>query len=246
MKASLGSRIGVAAFAVVAVVVCGALGLWQWNRAQSKAVPVAPEPSVPIAEVLAPASAAGSAISRQVTVEGIWADEDAVLVPGREVDGEEAVLLVRALIVDADSTGTGQPATLAVIVGWRPADSPMAPDPGPEHVEIDGYLRSPEEATTASGSEGEVIPGTVWSDTISTSELAQEWPSPLYSAVLGSYDGSESWEPLPPPPPEEHLNMRSLLYALEWWVFGAFAVFVAARWLRDNSRTTPTPEESKA
>jgi len=246
MKASLGSRIGVGLVALVAIVVCGALGWWQWTRAQDKAVTVAPEPSVPIAEVLKPASQAGAAIGRQVSVTGTWADEDAVLVSGREVDGQEAVLLVRAFTVDAEATGTGQPATLAVIVGWRPADSPMAPDDGPTQVAIDGYLRAPEEATPASGPHGEDIPGTVWNDTISPSELAQTWPPPLYSAVFASYDGSENWKPLPPPPPEEHLNLRSLLYALEWGVFGAFAVFVAVRWIRDNGRETITPEESQA
>jgi len=246
MKASLGSRVGVGLVALLAVIVCGALGWWQWTRAQEKAVTVAPEPSVPIAEALKPASAAGLAIGRQVSATGTWADEDAVLVSGREVAGQEAVLLVRALTVDAEATGTGQPATIAVIVGWRPADSPAGPDQGPAHVAIDGYLRAPEEATPASGHEGEAIPGTVWSDTISPSELAQTWPSPLYSAVLASYDGSESWVPLPPPPPEQHINLRSLLYALEWWVFGAFAVFVAVRWIRDNGRETITPEESRA
>ena len=245
-KASVGSRIGVSLVALVAVVVCGALGVWQWNRAQQKSVTVAPQPSVPIAEVLEPASQAGGAIGRQVSVSGTWADEDAVLVSGREVEGEDAVLLVRALTVSADATGTGAPATIAVIIGWRPADSPRGPDAGPDQVSLEGYLRAPEEATPASGGEGEPIPGTVWSDTISPSELAQTWPSPLYSAVFSSYEGSESWEPLPPPPPQEHLNLRSLLYALEWWLFGAFAVFIAVRWLRDNSRDTPTTEESTA
>lgn len=245
MKASVGARLGVAALAVVIVCVCAALGWWQWDRAHSKAVTVAPEPTVPLAEVLAPASSAGEAIGRQVSVTGIWADVPAVLVSGRSVEGEDAVLLVRALVVDADATGTGSPATLPVIVGWRPAASPIGPDEGPAHVALTGYLRPPEEATPTSGGEGPEIPGTVWSDTISPSELAQTWPGPLYSAVFSSYDGSPSWEPLPPPPPEQHLNLRSLLYALEWWVFGAFAVFVAARWIRDNGRIPSSQEEAQ-
>ena len=226
--------------ALLALAVCGALGVWQWTRAQEKAVTVAPQASVPLADVAAPASQAGLAIGRQVSVSGTWADQDAVLISGRSVDGKDAVLLVRAFTVDADATGTGRTATLAVIVGWRPADSPMAPDEGPAHVTLAGYLRAPEEATPASGSEGATIPGTVWSDTISPSELAQTWPAPLYSVVFADYAGTASWAPLPPPPPEEHLNFRSLLYALEWWVFGGFAVFVAARWIRDNGRNATT------
>ena len=187
--ASVAARVGVAFLALIAVVICGALGWWQWTRSQEKAVTVAPEASVPLADVIKPASQTGLAIGRQVSVSGTWADEDAVLVSGRSVDGQDAVLLVRALTVDADATGTGQTATLAVIVGWRPADSPMAPDDGPTSVDITGYLRAPEEATPASGGEGEAIPGTVWSDTISPSELAQTWPAPLYSVVLSSLRG---------------------------------------------------------
>ena len=243
MKPSVLTRVGVAALTLAIVLVCGGLGWWQWTRAQEKAITVAPEPSVPIAEVLHPASSAGRAVGRQVSVAGTWSDEPAVLVPGRSVDGQPAVLLVRALIVDAEATGTGQEGTLAVIVGWRPEDQPMGPDDGPSHVELTGYLRSPEEATVASGGEKEQIPGTVWSDTISTSELAQSWPAPLYSAVFASYEGSASWEPLPPPPPEEHINIRSALYALEWWVFGGFAVFVVVRWMRDNNRIPQDQEQ---
>ena len=236
--ATVAARIGVAFVALLAVAVCAGLGWWQWTRAQEKAITVTPEASVPIAEVAAPASSAGIAVGRQVTISGTWADQDAVLISGRSVEGEDAVLLVRALTVDADATGTGETATIAVIVGWRPADSPMAPDDGPAHVTLSGYLRAPEEATPASGHEGAPIPGTVWSDTISPSELAQTWPPPLYSVVFADYAGSESWAPLPPPPPEHHLNFRSILYALEWWVFGAFALFIAVRWIRDNGRST--------
>ena len=246
MRASIGARAGVAAFAVFAVAVCGALGWWQWTRAHSQAVAVAPDPVVPLGDVLAPATQGGAAIGRQVSVTGTWADEDALLVPGRVVDGEAAVLLVRALTVDAEATGTGEPATLAVIVGWRPENSPMGPDEGPAQAELTGYLRPPEEATTASVTDGEAIAGVVWSDTISPSELAQTWTGPLYSAILSSYEGSPAWEPLPPPPVEEHLNIRSLLYALEWWVFGGFAVFVAVRWIRDNGREPTAREESTA
>jgi len=246
MKASVGARLGVAALGLVVVAICVALGWWQWSRAHSQAVAVAPEPLVPIAEVLAPATQAGKAVGRQVSVEGTWTDDPAVLVPGRSVDGQAAVFLVRALTVDAESTGTGDTATLPVIVGWRPEDAPMGPDDGPAQVSLTGYLRPPEEATTASGGNNQPIPGAIWSDTISPAELAQTWPGPLYSAVLSSYEGSASWQPLPPPPPEEHLNLRSLLYALEWWVFGGFALFVAARWIRDNGRVPTSTEEIPA
>jgi cytochrome oxidase assembly protein ShyY1 len=231
------------AVTTVVVAACGALGWWQWSRASENATTVTPEPAVPLADVLAPASSAAKAIGRQVTVTGTWADVDAILVPGREVNGEEAVLLVRALIVDAAATGTGEPATLPVIVGWRPADEPVGSDAGDGPVTIDGYVRAPEEAVLRADLPADDIDGARWAASISPSVLAQTWPAPLYSAVVASYDGSPSWAPLPPPPPERHLNFRSGAYAIEWWAFGAFAVFIAARWIRDNGREAEPKEQ---
>ena len=36
------------------------------------------------------------------------------------------------------------------------------------------------------------------------------------------------------PSPSSSTGLRNLLYAVEWWVFGAFALFVWWRWSRDE------------
>ena len=36
------------------------------------------------------------------------------------------------------------------------------------------------------------------------------------------------------PKAETFTALRNLLYAIEWWVFGAFAVFIWWRWCRDE------------
>ncbi|WP_062209325.1 SURF1 family cytochrome oxidase biogenesis protein [Demequina oxidasica] len=225
-----------AALAVMAaaMTLTGALGWWQWNRSHEQAVSVAPEPTVPIADVLAPASSPGRAISRQISVGGTWADVDAAIIPGREVEGTPAEFLVRPLIVDADLTGTGAPATLAVVVGWRPEGDSVGPDAEPGAVEFDGYMRSAEQSMPGVELPDAVVDGATWSAAMSVAEFAQEWPGPLYSAVMVSYAGSPSWQPLPPLPEESHLNLQYLAYSFEWWIFGAFAVFIGARWIRDN------------
>lgn len=224
------------ALALLILAACVGLGWWQWTRASEKATTVTPDPPVPIAGILAPASTPTGAIGRQVTVSGTWSDAEAVVVTGRVVDGSPAEFLVRALTVDANATGTGSVATLPVIVGWRAAGDPVGADPGPAHVSLTGYVRAAEEARPYDTLPTSAIPGAMWSTTVSPSALAQIWPAPLYSAVFVDYAGSASWKPLAPPPPQTHLNFRSGAYAFEWWAFGGFAVFIAARWMRDNGR----------
>ncbi|WP_062463196.1 SURF1 family cytochrome oxidase biogenesis protein [Demequina soli] len=234
--------------AAVAVVACGALGWWQWGRAETTGRTVQPDPAVPLADVLRPAESAGLAIGRQVTVSGTWADVEAAVVTGREVDGTPAEMLVRALTVPAEQTGTGEPATLAVVVGWRADGDAVGVDDAPgTEATVEGYLRAPEASTASSTPDQAPADGTFWTTAMATSELAQHWPSPLYSALLVSYDGSASWTALEPLPPTTEINFRSGAYAIEWWVFGAFALFITARWIRDNGRAHPeTPDGAHA
>ncbi|SEJ17797.1 SURF1 family cytochrome oxidase biogenesis protein [Demequina mangrovi] len=226
--------------AALAVGVCGGLGWWQWSRASTTGRTVQPDPAVALAEVLSPAQSAGEAIGRQVTVTGTWADVDAAVVTGREVDGTAAEMLVRALTVPAEQTGTGEEATLAVVVGWRADGEPAGPDDAAgTEVALEGYLRAPEASTASSAPESAPADGTFWASAMATSELAQVWPAPMYSALLVSYDGTETWTALEPLPPTTELNFRSAAYALEWWLFGAFALFITMRWIRDNGRARP-------
>ncbi len=231
-----GAVAGAVAIAVLAVGVAGGLGWWQWTRAEATGQMVLPEPSVPIAEVLRPGDRAGTGVGRQVSVEGRWLDEEVFVVTGREVEGEPAQLLVRALEVDPDATGTGEPATLAVVVGWAPADAAPAVAVPEGGVALTGYLRASEQSTPAPDASA-VEATTVGA--VATSALAQTWPAPLYSDVLVSYEPIDGWRALEPLPPTTELNLRNAAYAIEWWIFGAFAAFVAVRWIRDNGRQRP-------
>ncbi len=231
-----GALLLAAALATVAIAATAGLGWWQWTRAHETGRTVVPDPAVPLAELVQPGDASGSEVGRQVTVEGEWADEEPYVVTGREVDGEPAQLLVRAFAVDPQATGTGESATLAVIVGWAPADAAPSVEVSDGEVTVEGYLRAAESAAAATV-ESEVA-ATV-TGAVATSVFAQDWPAPLYTAVLVSYDGAEGWEPLEPLEPTTETNLRNAAYAIEWWVFGAFAAFVAVRWMRDNGRRRP-------
>jgi hypothetical protein len=44
------------------------------------------------------------------------------------------------------------------------------------------------------------------------------------------------------PEPSRFTGVRNLLYAFEWWVFGAFAGFIWWRWRRDaTTAEVPSP-----
>jgi cytochrome oxidase assembly protein ShyY1 len=69
--------------------------------------------------------------------------------------------------------------------------------------------------------------------------LAQRWPGPLVDGlvVLSAADArAQSLEPAPASLPEARGRLRNAAYALQWWVFAAFTVFMAIRMARDSGR----------
>jgi len=230
------SIVGVIVVALVAAAACGWLGVWQWDRAHSRASAARDAAAVPIAEMAAPSANASSAIGAAVVVTGTWgADEE--LVWGREIDGTPSVLLVRSLIVPPDQTGTGAEARIAVLVGHAAADGVTCAPAAAGMVTVSGYLRGSEPPPVAgSAASAHNACGAHDTTVLSVAELAQSWPGPLYSAILVSDAGAPGWAPMPKRDPVTRLNLQSLLYAAEWWAFGAFAVVLAFRWVRENGR----------
>lgn len=229
---------GVIIAALLAVAVCGWLGVWQWDRAHTRAIVVLGEAPSPIGAIIAPSSDASAAIGRSVRVTGTWGD-DAVLVRGREVDGVSSVLLVRSLIVPADQTGTGAEARIAVLVGHRPSGDVACGDTGADAgpVTVTGYIRGSEPPPLATSAAPNGAACAMRETTaLSVAEFAQTWTGPLYSAMLVSEGGAGDWAAMPPRDPGTRLNLQSLLYAAEWWCFGLFAVVLAFRWVRENGR----------
>ena len=53
--------------------------------------------------------------------------------------------------------------------------------------------------------------------------------------------GLEAAELASLPDPGTFTGVRNLLYAVEWWVFGAFAAFIWWRWRRDVTQAVETP-----
>jgi surfeit locus 1 family protein len=54
-------------------------------------------------------------------------------------------------------------------------------------------------------------------------------------------DGLAAAQPLDLPGADASTALRNLLYALQWWVFAAFVVFMWWRWLVEDVLTEPGP-----
>lgn len=250
------------AFLLVAAV-CGALGQWQLSRAVERgnlakehaaAELEAAGPTV-LGELLAPQqSFPGRLVGRSATVTGTFEPDHTVLIPGRVLDGELGWLVVTALRVSDDGSAgenwrdLSGPPMLAVVRGWLPAvpdgaaalpdgaapdfsTAPVPPAPPSGTVTITGYLQSSEAATEDTVASGQV-------ESISTGQLVNSWGGPTYSGYLVLSVQGDDWEgdlSLMPRPTIEGggLNIQNLAYAVQWWIFGFFAVFLWVRMIRD-------------
>jgi len=236
-----GALAGASAIAVAALVVGGFLGTWQWQRAHQQARAVEPDPRAPLADVMRPGES-GRGEGRLVEVDGVWADQVVGLVSDKEIDGEAAVLLVVPLTVPAELTGTGTPGTLGVMAGWLPADEvASAPLAGGSPL-VTGYVRGGE--GLASPPDYAPVPGAEWFGSMSTASLAQHWPAPVYSYLVVADEPAPGWRALPAPAERTSLDLRSLTYSAEWWLFGLFAAAIAVRWMRDNGREQIAKEDA--
>ena len=95
------------------------------------------------------------------------------------------------------------------------------------------YLQASEQAGTGA-SDGQT-------DAISSAELLNSWGGPIYTGylVVASSDPAQSDSVVllgPPTKPGAGLNIQNLAYAAQWWIFGAFAVLLWLRLVRDEAR----------
>ncbi|MDD9206006.1 SURF1 family protein [Georgenia sp. 10Sc9-8] len=247
---------------VVVAGACVRLGAWQLDRAalrgaaeaqESHAQRLAAEP-VPISEVLpAQQSLPVDAVGRPVTAVGSFDGDQQLLVPDRAVDGSPAVLVVTAFRV---TEGPDAGALLPVVRGWVGPDAVSTAEGAVEPVDeraaaalavpagqtqITGYLQGSE----ATGAGDDLPEGMVGS--VSAGQLANVWGGPSWAGYLvlaegaagaAPADGRAGLSPVPPPsvPGETGLNLQNLAYAVEWWIFGLFALLLGWRMLRDEVR----------
>ena len=235
---------------LVAVAVCVLLGRWQldvWHDHRSEnAVAVTRQAPVPLDDALGPDAAfPGSGVGRPVIVTGRWDPSHTVYVADQPRDGRTGVWAVTPVV-------TGSGSAIPVLRGWAPSpqDAPAAPSGSANLV---GLLQ-PSDDTGAPDSDthDDVIPE------LSVTDLLPRASYDLYGGYVVATDralpsgatpsaGTEGLAPVSAehlPGADASTALRNLLYAFQWWVFGAFAIFMWWRWLQEDvlgRRPSPRP-----
>ncbi|WP_334169169.1 SURF1 family protein [Timonella senegalensis] len=246
---------------LAAAAVCARLGVWQLERAYEHAN-LAREHEVAEAEAAAPqmlgevlkpqVTFGGNLVGKRVQVQGEFEGENTVLIPGRAVNDTSGYLVVQSLRVTEDGTGgaswenlSGSP-RLPVVRGWVPEGAvdasgalnntyALATAEPQGEVSIEGWLQASESTIPDDLPAGQ-------SSSISSAHLANLWGGPIYSGYLvaNEMDPQQSTDLtyLPRPTIEggNGANLQNFFYALQWWLFGFFAVAIWLRTVVDDAR----------
>jgi surfeit locus 1 family protein len=231
---------GVHLLALVCVVVAGWLGAWQYDawqqRRAAEAADLTQADPIPLAEAMGPDDPfPGDLVGQPVVVDGTWVPEGTVFVSGRDHDGRSGYWAVTPLAVSAPDG----PA-LPIVRGWVPSPETAAPPPtGP--TELVGWLQPPDGSTAVDEDpDDDVLPQ------LRIADLIQRVDQDLYGGYAVATEpvgGLEAADLEQLPDAGRFTALRNLLYALEWWVFGGFAVFIWWRYLRDTLQREAAAED---
>ncbi len=217
-----------ALFAVVVTVlvwVALQLGQWQFHRLEERKdlnEIVATNlglPPAPVDEVLSTEKApARSQEWRRVTVHGTWDPEHTIVLKYQTRDSGAGIDVVTPLVTDSG-------AAVLVDRGWmatRPtgASRPDLPAGNEGQVTVTGWVRR-----DATGNATKV--SDLSTRAISSTRIAEVTPYPLYRGFIDlALESPEPATPLGRPDlPDDTSNGPHFFYGLQWWFFGALAVF---------------------
>lgn len=212
------------------------LGVWQFRVFQESgdaavAAQMA-QPALDLVQVAPAGSQGGEAYGRTVVVRGSYAAGSQVLVPDPVESGKYRVVTA---LVTADGTA------VAVVRGVYRGDPASAPTP-PSGIQEQQGLFLPSEATTNDPvGEGQI-------SSVRVSVLAQHWSWPLVGGFVTLDQGGAASQGLGyemPALPREGGELRNGAYAVQWWVFAAFAIGFGFKMARDfgreGARRSPGP-----
>lgn len=217
------------------------LGLWQLDVAKDRGRAEAVEQSAgrPVVDLTSvarpheqfPADGSG----RRVRATGSYAADGQVLVAPRRLDGRTGWWVVAPFVVDTGGT-------LAVVRGFTtdPAAVPPPPAGGFTLVGSMAPGESPAQTPAPSGAAAFPVLGS-----IDLAVLVNRWEGDLFNAFVFAIEeratgdaplDAAPLERVPPPTPGGGgLSWRNAAYALQWWIFAAFAAYMWFRMVRDDA-----------
>jgi len=224
-------------FHLLALVLAGTavvLGLWQYDawqlRREAEARDLTQAPPIPLEQAMGPDDPfPGNLVGQPVTVTGTWLPDDTLYISGRERDGFWAVTPL----------ATANGSAMEVVRGWAQTLAAMPPAPTGSAT-VTGSLQPPE-GTGARDDDpnDDVLPQ------LRIADALQYVEPDLYGGyvVMTPPDRGLVEADLEALPDASRFTaLRNLLYALEWWFFGGFAVFIWWRWVREDLLGEPADE----
>lgn len=218
--------LGLSALLVALVSACTLLGLWQLGVARDEGLKevVAQAGSsqrAPLPQVLAPHAAFPAELSnRLVEVTGTYAPDRSLVVTDRRLADRPGAWVVTPLVTDDG--------TIAVLRGFVLGSPTVAPTPPTGVVTVAGSLGPGE---SPRGGQPLAAPQV---RSIDLAALVNAWPGELYNAVVFASDERVGGAPVaaagldrvPAPSLSAPLNFKNAAYAVQWWAFGLFAIWM--------------------
>ncbi len=231
--------IGAHLVALLCTAIALGLGAWQFEawqaRRAAEAVDLTQDDPVALTDVMgADDPFPGQQVGKPVEVSGTWLAEGTVYVEGRAHEGRDGFWVVTPL-----TTGGPTEPAVPVVRGWV-ASPQLAPEPPTGTADLVGWLQ-PSEGTGAldENPRDDVFPQ------LRIADLVQRVETDLYGAYVvldpaattSDNTGATGLEPADLaalPDAGRFTALRNLLYAVEWWFFGAFAAFIWWRYVQDE------------
>jgi surfeit locus 1 family protein len=226
LRTAITPRWLVALAALIAfIIACIFLGQWQWDRTQDILAAERSAAAEPIALeelVIDNGSWSNADIGRTVILDGTFTAQELQL-PNREFQGQSGSWIVTRF--DLSSGGS-----IAVMRGLLP-DGSQSTQVDATAVQLEGVLH-PNEAFYEGANENSIV-------TVDSAAIEAEWGTDLiagYVMLQGGDSESADTGTLVIVPPTVQVGdvpfpLQNFFYAIQWWIFAAFAIFVYARWL---------------
>lgn len=231
-------------FAVLIGIIVGfaQLGLWQMSVARDDAetrayAERAELQARPLADLLAPYESFPDDLSlAPVLISGEYDTEPGreFLIADRRLDGAAGYWVTTRLV-------TQEGAWIAMVRGFV-TDPDQVPPAPTGVVSVEGVLAPGESAASSAGlPEGQ-------RGSLDLSALVNQWPGDPYNAfvlvqaesgpgVSATASQAQELQRIPAPVIGGEPDWRNLGYAMQWWVFAAFAAFMYYKFLRDAHRS---------